>query len=179
MTRRHGRHIDYICLYYVITSRDRLYTRRDGLSHITATKIFTIEEADTVTVLPHRVSRENVKTFRWKCGRMEDAISIITHYVLTFSVESLRPIGENHCWTTERKRCNYRGAAPRWLHLVFSDISYELLATRVCLFVEMHANINPIIRRLLYSISRFLSICFSFRWEKVEIYSISRILTTL
>lgn len=26
------------------------------------------------------VSRENVKTFRWKCG-IEDAISIITHYV--------------------------------------------------------------------------------------------------
>lgn len=41
--------IDRICLHYVITSRDRLYAR---ISHITATKIFTIEEADPVTVYP-------------------------------------------------------------------------------------------------------------------------------
>lgn len=87
-------------------------------------------------------------------------------------VESLGPIGENHCWTTERKRCNYRGAASGWLHLVFSDISYELHATRVCLFVclfvEMHANINPIIRCLLFNFS-FLRICFAYRWEKSKL----------
>lgn len=38
-------------------------------------------------------------------------------------VESPGPIGENHCWTTGRKRCNYGGATSGWLHLAFSDVS--------------------------------------------------------
>lgn len=112
--------------------------------------------------LPRRVSRENVKTFRWKCGRMEDAISIITHYVLTFSVRRT-PMASSNRWGRSGKiiveqpsgNVAITEGQPRGRMITPCVQRYinELHATCVCLFVcLLNTRINPIIS---YSISRF------------------------
>lgn len=108
-----------------------------------------------------RISRENVKTFRWKCGRVEDAISIITHYVPTSSVCRTPMASSNRRGRSGKIIVEQPGgnvAITEGQHrddYTLCSAMYQRITRHACLFVE-HANINPIIRCLSYSISQFL-----------------------
>lgn len=131
MTRR------YICLYYVIIFRDRLYVT---ISRITATKIFTIEEADTVTVYPTefhvRMSRlfaENVAA--WKT---QFPLSLITFWPSPYTERRWprRIVGADRGKSLLNNRAETL-QLPRGRMITPCVQRYinELRATRVCLFV--------------------------------------------
>lgn len=120
-----------------------------------------IEEADTVIV-----SRENVKTFRWKYGRIEDAISIITHYVLTFSVRRTPMVSSNRRGRSGKIIVEQPGgnvAITEGQHrddYTLCSAMYRRITRHACLFVE-HTDISPIIKCLLFNFS-ILRIRFAF-----------------
>ena len=146
--------------------------------HIAATKIFTIEEVDTVIVW--RISRENVKTFRWKYGRIEDAISIITHYVPINLLHMPNADGRGRSRKIIVEQPGGNVAITEGQHrddYTLYSAMYQRITRHACLFVE-HANINPIIGCLSYSISQFpiSALCNSsetLKRKRVEILSLN------
>lgn len=120
--------------------------------------------------LPREVSRENVRTFRWKCGCMEDAISIITHYVLTFSVRRTPMASSNRQGRSGKIIVEQPGgnvAITEGQHrddYTLCSAMYQRIARHACLFAE-HANINPVIRCLLFNSTIPLRIRLAFRLQ--------------
>lgn len=141
----HGRHWLYLLALYNYFPWQII---RDNLA-TSATKIFAIEEADTVTVYPTefhvRMSRlfaENVAA--WKT---QFPLSLITFWPSPYAerrwprrivgADRGKSLLNNRAETLQLPRGS-RGAG--WLHLVFNDISTNYMPrVFVCLFVE-HAN---------------------------------------
>lgn len=145
-------------LIYLIIFRDVLIMCDDRGSPCNVHENIRLRKQDTVIV--YEEFRENVKTFRWKCGRVEDAISIITHYVPTFSVCRTPMASSNRrgrSWKIIVEQPGGNVAITEGQHrddYTLRSAMYQRITRHACLFTE-HANINPIIRCLSYSISQF------------------------